>query len=158
MIKYKEYSYDEIISKISYENERIPFEVDGRIFNVKMGSQRYFLFKKQKCCAVCGIEGEKFVLETSDKKIPPHFNFYAIENGKDLLMTKDHIIPRSKGGEDNLTNYNTLCIICNNLKSNEFTYDQTFELRKIWNENCESIPIKDLRVLINDKQNVFRKV
>lgn len=32
----------------------------------------------------------------------PHFNLYAInpENGTYVLMTKDHIIPVSKGGTD----------------------------------------------------------
>lgn len=34
-------------------------------------------------------------------------------------MTKDHIIPKSKGGIDDLSNYQTMCERCNKEKGNE---------------------------------------
>ncbi len=37
----------------------------------------------------------------------------------DLILHVDHIIPRSKGGKDELDNYQTLCHICNIGKSNK---------------------------------------
>jgi len=46
------------------------------------------------------------------------------DNG--IVLHVDHIIPRSKGGQDHLDNYQTLCNICNIGKSNR---DQT-NLRK----------------------------
>lgn len=48
-----------------------------------------------------------------------HLNLYAIdENGKEVLMTKDHIIPKSKGGADDISNYQTMCERCNEAKGN----------------------------------------
>jgi len=45
----------------------------------------------------------------------------------DVILHVDHIIPRSKGGKDELDNYQTLCHICNIGKSNK---DDT-NLRKL---------------------------
>ena len=33
-------------------------------------------------------------------------------------MTKDHILPKSKGGKDEIDNYQTMCIRCNKAKGN----------------------------------------
>jgi 5-methylcytosine-specific restriction endonuclease McrA len=50
-------------------------------------------------------------------KIPSaHFNLYAEEDGKFRLMTKDHIIPKSKGGANHLDNLQTMCDRCNHRK------------------------------------------
>lgn len=32
-------------------------------------------------------------------------------------MTKDHIMPKSKGGADSLSNYQTMCLPCNEAKA-----------------------------------------
>ena len=34
-------------------------------------------------------------------------------------MTKDHILPRSKGGIDDISNYQTMCKPCNEVKGNK---------------------------------------
>ena len=36
-----------------------------------------------------------------------------------IILHVDHIIPRSKGGKDEMTNYQTLCDICTIGKSNK---------------------------------------
>lgn len=91
---------------------------------LKANSQRYTLFfTKGFKCVKCGIEGKYFAKErdpssNSDKY---HLNLYALdENGKEVLMTKDHIIPKSKGGKNKLENYQTMCCRCNNNKGDNF--------------------------------------
>ena len=45
---------------------------------------------------------------------------YAVDdNGDEILMTKDHILPRSKGGIDDISNYQTMCKPCNEAKGNK---------------------------------------
>ena len=91
---------------------------------VKMNSLRYQVFKKSGTkCKVCGLEGIFFALE-KDKFVEGdlgfHLNLYGLSrDGEEILMTKDHILPKSKGGADKLTNLQTLCIKCNNAKGNK---------------------------------------
>lgn len=93
-------------------------ELDGDI--IKGNSQRYQLFFTKGCnCVKCGIEGKYFAKEKRIKDKSYHLNLYAIdENGKEILMTKDHIIPKSKGGKDIVENYQTMCVRCNKEKGN----------------------------------------
>lgn len=82
-------------------------------------------------CVSCGIKGEYFWLETfyvpksthgAFYKNKWHFNLYGIDdNGNEVQLTKDHIIPKSKGGADSLENYQTMCDRCNMVKSNKIT-------------------------------------
>jgi 5-methylcytosine-specific restriction endonuclease McrA len=90
---------------------------------VKMTSKRYKVFaEKGLRCACCDIEGKYFSLEKheNDKESKRyHFNLYAINNGEPMLMTKDHIIPKSKGGTDCLENLQPMCIKCNSRKADK---------------------------------------
>lgn len=89
---------------------------------MSLGSQRYQVFAKSCTCVTCGIVGSFMAKEKcsgSSLQDKWHFNLYAINNqGKEVLMTKDHIIPKSKGGPDTLTNYQTMCERCNSKKGN----------------------------------------
>ena len=91
---------------------------------VKMFSHRYFNFREHgTACVRCGAKGLVFVLE-KDRKFPEqkgHFNLYGQRpSGMYVLMTKDHIVPKSKGGPDRLSNYQTMCAICNVKKGGNF--------------------------------------
>lgn len=94
-------------------------EVDG--FRVKRQSLRYSLFyQKGTKCVCCGKEGTHFRLDVGEGADPVitnrrHFNLYA-EDG--TLITKDHIVPKSFGGEDNVDNLQVMCKTCNELKRN----------------------------------------
>ena len=60
------------------------------------GSIRYEVLKRAKTrCEWCGISNEERAIEV------------------------DHIVPRSKGGKDELNNFQALCYVCNTQKSNK---------------------------------------
>lgn len=93
-------------------------DLDGDL--IKGNSDRFqTFFTKGIKCSCCGIEGKYFVKEKNKNDAAYHLNLYAIkDNGEEVLMTKDHIIPKSKGGMDNIDNYQTMCIDCNMTKGN----------------------------------------
>jgi len=105
-------------------NEVLPFigpnkkEYLNQIVN--MNSQRYELFKEKGCnCVKYGLVGTHFALERQSNHDKYHFNLYGVtENGEEMLMTKDHILPKSMGGKNHLSNYQTMCFKCNIKKGN----------------------------------------
>lgn len=87
--------------------------------NVKITSQRYALFQKSVVCVKCGIEGQYFAVENSNLRDTNnyHLNLYALDaDGKEVLMTKDHILPSFRGGKNHSSNYQTMCTTCNHEK------------------------------------------
>ncbi len=92
---------------------------DGKLFRY---SDRIVLFEtKGLACVTCGIEGSVFLLEAHEEGVTPHVNLYAVtEAGEFVIMTKDHILPKSKGGKDALENYDTMCGPCNWAKGNTY--------------------------------------
>jgi hypothetical protein len=103
---------------------------------VKSTSQRYLVFKKSLVCVTCGIEGKYFAIEKTDKTAKfYHLNLYGInDEGKEVLMTKDHIWPVSHGGEDRLINYQTMCTHCN--KNKGATLPEEMLIEEILFEEC----------------------
>lgn len=106
------YSPDDILPLAT--REEIQLEFNG--YWVWMNSQRYEVFQQSRICVICGLEGTFMALERNFHNPPEraHFNLYGIDaEGKEVLFTKDHIIPRSKGGISFITNYQTMCMRCN---------------------------------------------
>jgi 5-methylcytosine-specific restriction endonuclease McrA len=96
---------------------------------IKVQSHRYRCFVYNGVtCTWCGLVGKFFAKETHHA-IPKnqngtinkyHLNLYALDgNGNEVLMTKDHIIPRSKGGSNHHENLQTMCSRCNGLKDDK---------------------------------------
>lgn len=90
-------------------------------FSVLMNSSRYRVFERQIACVSCGIRGLFFALE---RQLPntemPHFNMYGLDaKMREILMTQDHIIPRSKGGTNQMDNLQTMCERCNSKKADK---------------------------------------
>jgi hypothetical protein len=89
-------------------------EYEGHM--VKMGSQRYQVFAlRGVTCVTCGLIGEFFGLEKIRNQDGDryHFNLYGMRDGKEVMLTKDHVIPKSKGGANTLANYQVMCFDCN---------------------------------------------
>lgn len=119
-------------------------------------SLRYKVFARSCACVDCGIVGTYFAKERSAKRMrdkivvqkingervvtvtPPevrfkatsltwHFNLYAMHtDGREILMTKDHVLPKSKGGLDFLGNLQTMCQPCNGQKANFHPHQPSF--------------------------------
>lgn len=109
-----------ILQNISSQNrqkDKRYIELDG--VQVKTNSQRYAVFQKSTKCVCCGLEACFFASEKVkyDKTDKYHFNLYGVnEQGEEVLFTKDHIIPVSKGGKNIIENYQTMCATCNQEK------------------------------------------
>jgi len=132
------FSPDDVLPHITRGRTRRDYTGDdGRVWSVKMNSHRYWTFRESLKCVVCGLEGTVMSLERGKSDTgQPHFNLYAVlPSGKRVLLTKDHIEPRSKGGQDAGPNFQTMCTVCNGLKSNyRLTLEQVQRLRLAANE------------------------
>ena len=118
------FSIDEVLPHVDFHNETTQDYLgdDAIVYHIRMWSSRYKCFSKFGTkCVFCGIEGSFFALERDYKCDSFHFNLYAIdESGDEVLMTKDHIVPKSKGGKNHLSNYQTMCVTCNRDKGDKF--------------------------------------
>jgi hypothetical protein len=152
------FSPDDVLPFTNCKEKKKTFVVGDKSYNVRMTSQRYFIFKASRHCVSCGIEGTKMLLQKNKNDTLAHFNLYAEENGQLVLMTKDHIFAKSQGGEDRHTNYQTMCFICNNLKGSDFlAVEDIGKLRKIYNENIDILTRKKLYQLIAATKKKLKK-
>ncbi len=125
------------ITDVTGETER---EYLGHM--VKMGSLRYQTFAKSLTCVQCGLKSKFFALEQHGHTHPRyHFNLYGHDGNKEILFTKDHIIPKSRGGKLHISNMQTMCTICNNVKGNKlrFTIVQNDNWEGIYDESGKLI-------------------
>jgi hypothetical protein len=107
---------------------------NGKTYFIR-NKARYHTFSKNTNCCCCGLKGEIVIIQrdTSQEKNKNYkkvcidnicmdkatINLYGIDQyGKLVLMTKDHIIPSSLGGKNNVNNSQTMCTNCNNKKQN----------------------------------------
>lgn len=118
LVKGDKYSIEDTFSIIAPHldpdrkgTERIDFHGDM----IKSNSQRYQTFYYKGCtCAKCGLKASYFEKNKMSNEKSYHLNLYGIdENGNEVLFTKDHILPKSKGGEDYITNFQPMCERCN---------------------------------------------
>lgn len=89
-------------------------------YEIYTQSGRYWNFERHgfKCCK-CGLEASFAAIEKKSNSKKYHINLYGIENGEEVLFTKDHIFPKSLGGKNVNKNYQTMCEKCNSKKHND---------------------------------------
>lgn len=134
-IKNKIYSIDEVYNAIknklfpSLEQKKSktnPTKSPHRVMfdgdMVKANSQRLQLFyTKGFKCTCCGIEGKFFIkIKTAPEEKHYHLELIGLtQDNRYVVMTKDHIVPKARGGKDELENYQTMCCLCNSKKADD---------------------------------------
>jgi len=108
------------------------FYFGSALLYVDLWDDRYIVMKRDNCtCQHCGRVGTVMLLErmmpldNNPKNIyrEPHFNLYHVQpDGSMILMTMDHIHPKSRGGRNSIENYQLLCEPCNRKKKNKVDY------------------------------------
>jgi len=114
-LKYNQYS-KRSYAIISFKNELIQVSNDGL----------YCIAQKAKHCYFCGakiIGGFLFAIKNQiqiyKNKIVWNVGQIAEKkNNKLVIMTKDHIFPKSKGGITKIENLQPMCEDCNRIKNN----------------------------------------
>lgn len=103
---------------------------NGMTCNAKSPRMRLLWLHKNLTCAFCGISAVFAALESHVVTPGTHLNFYAIDyKGDEVLLTWDHIQPKSLGGSNAMSNSQCLCTICNTLKGNDKT-EKDVKLRR----------------------------
>jgi 5-methylcytosine-specific restriction endonuclease McrA len=110
---------DDVLPFLTVDRSRREYIVAGKSYPVKMDSTRYKVFRANRFCVGCGLEGTALMLDLAHGASAPHFNLYGVEDGELILMTKDHIIPVSKGGTNAPDNLQTMCYTCNHDKADK---------------------------------------
>ena len=108
MKKYKQYEIKKTISlQEALENIKSNYNI----------ATRYLVYiYKGFNCASCDRKASFARLERHKKSTSKrnHYNFYCNDG---MMMTVDHIVPRSKGGINKLSNMQPMCENCNSKKS-----------------------------------------
>ena len=99
----------------------------GTFFRLEVSKPRGFdneaAVRTHKSMTACYIEKCPWCslhpIKTGVRMDTPHLNLYhRSKRGGLFLMTQDHILPRSRGGSNNIENLQTMCDSCNHKKGN----------------------------------------
>lgn len=111
----KTYTIDEIFHTLNRNKntQYISDWVDGELIKISVKHAKLFM-STGLVCKKCGTRGFIFALEHSKINKDYHLGLYGYDEvGDEVLLTIDHIFPKSKGGKNILKNYQTLCKDCN---------------------------------------------
>lgn len=121
---YAEFSVEEGIQLILSKQDRY----NGVHFDIRRRARtRLEMFSRgQTTCAHCGLKGTMFRIErhANDHVFPACLNLYGHdEQGKMLMLTHDHIVPKTYGGGNKIENAQVLCEKCNSKKHCYINWD-----------------------------------
>lgn len=118
---------------------------------VKMKSHTVKLFdEKGITCVSCGVTGVIAVVESAGTNHGKHCNIYGVNSaGKLVSMTKDHIIPKSKGGKNELSNHQVMCQKCRSQKSNKMQKEAGTRVA-VQNDSEKTTTQKSHRIEVRD--------
>ncbi|CQR73904.1 HNH endonuclease [Sporomusa ovata DSM 2662] len=124
--KNKRYSPDEVFRSFKMiPNLIAPWVLDEDPISENVNNRQtiYTFYAHGTRCVQCGIEGQFFIKEKNvayndtEKYV---LNLYALgSNGEEILINKDHIVPRSFGGSNVINNLQPMCAKCNIEKGNK---------------------------------------
>lgn len=124
MIIYGFWLYEELLPFIGFGRgeQKLLSTPHGNYYPI-VNSRKLELFKRSPKCTGCGLYGQIWILQShkklGDSEQRPHLSLYAINRSDQLIMmTQDHIYPRSAGGADGIQNLQTMCNDCNQRKGN----------------------------------------
>ena len=115
------YTHEEILPLIGAGHSvELPCPMlDCSVWVKKMCSARMNFLKDHHECVCCGLLGRYWWLECSGH-YAPHLNLYGISDmGNEVMLTIDHIFPKSKGGVLEPSNMQVLCGRCNAAKADK---------------------------------------
>ncbi len=127
------YNVEEILDVITSSKEigisDMVMKVNRKKCKFRTGSDRYQVFNKSLKCVCCENVGNVLALQKDihdpyNKNNRYHFNLYMVDGTDVVMITKDHIVPKSKGGENGIENYQTMCSPCNFAKGNFYMEDE----------------------------------
>lgn len=119
---YREYTVEEILKRFKEYNQFILKYVTetGKRKGVQVtniGLRMKAILNSQTCVG-CDLEGNVFRLEKNGIR-RPHLNLYhKTPRGDYIMLTRDHIIPKSVGGLSIEVNQQVMCSECNSKKGN----------------------------------------
>jgi 5-methylcytosine-specific restriction endonuclease McrA len=119
----KEYEFEEWRRYMSSMRGEKTVEISGYRVRIESARLRLLLSKlpgRGRVCANCGRVGEKVCLQIETKpykSFPKDKGSFFVYSSDGVMLTCDHIFPKSKGGNTSSKNLQTLCQICNSHKA-----------------------------------------
>lgn len=126
---YKKYTAEEVYESI--KNNTIPDKIIFHEKDFKDSLKRISILKELidrdgKNCKGCDLESQYFA-SGKDKSNRWHLDLYSKVGDQKHMFTIDHIYPKSKGGKNDITNYQLMCKYCNEQKADSAKDDDIIE-------------------------------
>lgn len=133
LIFYKEVSLEEGFKILSNpKGQRI---VNGKDVSAPSGLRLFshlYNSNSKMVCWCCGLEANIFVLNKGKNDVvsKPVLDLFSKAGQEYILMTRDHIIPKSFGGVDDNSNLRIGCGPCNHTRGNEMADEDIAFMKK----------------------------